>query len=231
MEDVIIKTLLAAQGPIYRTAVTTEGTHDASFELYGFDLMLDSDLRPWLIEVNTLPSLESSSGFDYNVKSTVVTDLLNLAQVQLFDRYDDVYGAMGVEQTIPAPRLASTQYRATDDAWGGASSSTLSDIGLFGTPLSPMDDCADTIARVQDERAFSGGFRQVYPIPSRVPRLSRYTNEVSASCHRTDALNKDVARHPEKYATTEAEAAYFASCVEGPAVREGPGDYASDDAA
>ena len=28
-----------------------------SFELFGYDFMLDEDLNPWLIEVNTNPSI------------------------------------------------------------------------------------------------------------------------------------------------------------------------------
>ena len=50
----------------------------ACFELYGFDIMVDSHCNPLLIEVNVLPSLESSSGLDYDLKNAVLTDLLNL---------------------------------------------------------------------------------------------------------------------------------------------------------
>jgi len=34
-----------------------------SFEIYGYDFMIDEDLNPWMIEVNTNPCFELSSPF------------------------------------------------------------------------------------------------------------------------------------------------------------------------
>lgn len=42
------------------------------FELYGFDLLIDQDLKPWLIEVNASPSLSASTKEDYLMKTEML---------------------------------------------------------------------------------------------------------------------------------------------------------------
>lgn len=48
------------------------------FEVYGFDVMIDKDFKPWIIEVNVLPSLSSSSFMDKCIKTTLMGDTLTL---------------------------------------------------------------------------------------------------------------------------------------------------------
>lgn len=47
-----------------------------SFELLGFDVMLDSDLKPWIIEVNASPALAISGAEDTQVKIPLLNDLI-----------------------------------------------------------------------------------------------------------------------------------------------------------
>ena len=56
------------------------------FEMYGFDVILDSDLRPWLLEVNVLPSLSASSPLDKRIKTTLLTDIFNTIGVVPYSR-------------------------------------------------------------------------------------------------------------------------------------------------
>jgi hypothetical protein len=56
------------------------------FEVFGFDILLDSDLKPWLIEVNLSPSLSSDSPLDHTIKQTLLVDTFNMIQVKRFDR-------------------------------------------------------------------------------------------------------------------------------------------------
>ena len=44
--------------------------------------MIDKDLNPWLLEVNLNPSLSCDSPLDTRIKSVVLSDLLNIANIQ-----------------------------------------------------------------------------------------------------------------------------------------------------
>ena len=55
-------------------------SHYCGYELFGFDVLLDAKLKPWLIEVNISPSLHSSSPLDLDVKSPLATEVFNLGR-------------------------------------------------------------------------------------------------------------------------------------------------------
>ncbi|KAI8812405.1 tubulin-tyrosine ligase/Tubulin polyglutamylase, partial [Cladochytrium replicatum] len=48
------------------------------YELFGFDILLDEHLKPWLMEVNISPSLKASCPVDENIKARLVRDIFNL---------------------------------------------------------------------------------------------------------------------------------------------------------
>jgi len=66
-------------------------TNDANgrsrcFEILGFDIMVDNDLRPSLIEVNHLPSWGTDSPIDEDIKSRVITQALSAVNVNARDK-------------------------------------------------------------------------------------------------------------------------------------------------
>ena len=56
------------------------------FELFGYDIMLDENLKPWLMEINLSPSLSCDTNLDFVIKSTVLVNLFNMIGFQRFDR-------------------------------------------------------------------------------------------------------------------------------------------------
>ena len=86
IKDVVIKTLISVEPHVVNAMSRNTKHRNVCFEVYGFDIMLDSKLKPWLIEVNIAPSLSSSSPLDKTVKTMLICDTLNLVGVQLYDR-------------------------------------------------------------------------------------------------------------------------------------------------
>jgi hypothetical protein len=48
------------------------------FECLGFDILIDENIEPWLIEVNLSPSMGCDSPLDHSIKSNLIADLFTL---------------------------------------------------------------------------------------------------------------------------------------------------------
>ena len=78
IEDVIIKSIISVEFPVNSACKMFVPHRRNCFELYGFDILIDSDLKPWLLEVNLSPSLNCDTVIDMKIKSALICDLLNL---------------------------------------------------------------------------------------------------------------------------------------------------------
>lgn len=81
IEDLIIKAILSCTQPIVSACRMFVPHFGNCFELYGFDILIDDTLKPWLLEVNLSPSLGCDSPLDTKVKACLLTDLLTLVGV------------------------------------------------------------------------------------------------------------------------------------------------------
>jgi tubulin polyglutamylase TTLL9 len=51
------------------------------FELYGFDVMIDEALKPWLIEVNGSPSMTANTKLDCQLKCNLIDDTFTVVDL------------------------------------------------------------------------------------------------------------------------------------------------------
>ncbi|XP_013139610.1 PREDICTED: uncharacterized protein LOC106104195 isoform X2 [Papilio polytes] len=83
LKDLVIKTIISGEASISSLTKANVTSRYNCYELFGIDVLLDEDLKPWLLEVNISPSLHSASPLDIHVKGPLVSTVLNIAQFQV----------------------------------------------------------------------------------------------------------------------------------------------------
>jgi tubulin polyglutamylase TTLL6/13 len=84
IDRIVILTILSAHAFLrhsYRASFTGSDGRSRCFEILGFDVLIDSDLKPWVLEVNHSPSLSCDSGFDMELKEKVISGALRIADI------------------------------------------------------------------------------------------------------------------------------------------------------
>ena len=77
MYDIIIKSLCLSTPHVthlIRSCHPDGEGNQLLFQILGFDIMIDSNLRPYLIEINQMPSFATDSPLDARVKRGLLAD-------------------------------------------------------------------------------------------------------------------------------------------------------------
>ncbi|XP_043263456.1 tubulin polyglutamylase TTLL4-like [Colletes gigas] len=85
MKDIVVKTMIAGESSINSLSKANRSSRYCCYELFGVDILLDENLKPWLLEVNISPSLQSSSPLDIAIKGPLIKNVFNMAGYQLPD--------------------------------------------------------------------------------------------------------------------------------------------------
>jgi tubulin polyglutamylase TTLL9 len=76
------------------------------FELYGYDILIDSKLKPWLLEINASPSLSANTPADYELKLQMLSSCLDVVDAEGKLQVGRlVIGALELEIGSPGPYL------------------------------------------------------------------------------------------------------------------------------
>ncbi|CAK5025171.1 unnamed protein product [Meloidogyne enterolobii] len=83
IEDIVIKSLLSIQPRVAAMCRKLNLHPKCCFELFGFDILVDEHLKPWLLEINLSPSLSCDAPLDTLLKTHLFCDVLNVASIPL----------------------------------------------------------------------------------------------------------------------------------------------------
>ena len=175
IETLVVKTVLAAEPgmrqaneqlqrqmdstrPCGADAADVGGFDARCFEVFGFDVLVDEQLKPWLLEVNTSPSVACASPLDMDIKTAVLTDLLNVVGI-----------------AVPDPAAHSTAAgaaRNTDSRWESRLSAFESERGAAGE-LTAEERATIRSFEAEAARASGSGARCLYPLAETVSSYER----------------------------------------------------------
>ncbi|KAM4723593.1 tubulin polyglutamylase TTLL5 isoform 2-T2 [Anableps anableps] len=162
VEDLIIKAVLSAELQI-AIACKMFVPHKANcFELYGFDVLIDSNLKPWLLEVNLSPSLSCDAPLDLKIKASMIADMFSLVGLVGQDplsRQPHSDRFVGDKQAA-APRLQqrpiSTETNGFNDKQRAKNSQEESTLNLTAEEIK-------VLRRIKEEYERRGGFIRIFP--------------------------------------------------------------------
>ncbi|XP_062517471.1 tubulin monoglutamylase TTLL4-like [Corticium candelabrum] len=164
IKDVIVKTVISSESSVSSLMKANVHNRWCCHELFGFDIMLDEHLKPWVLEVNISPSLHSNSLLDENIKGHMVRDLLNMARFHLPTERKSVEKAR--QTATAAARVRSggltPDERAKHVFYIQKHLDEAVRLSIL-TTLTPDD--VRILMETEDELSICGRFERVFPTP------------------------------------------------------------------
>lgn len=226
IDDVIVKTILSALPMLKHNYNASFPSHDmvqACFEILGMDIMIDSKMKPYVLEVNHSPSFHTSEVVDKEVKEALIRDtflLLNLSQdirkkVRSIGEHD-VCGMIFNNCYFDSQVLDEDRRRIRDrllqriikDSKDANNNNANEDVAADQTPEVYLDKQHNWEQQIEWEDAHLGGFRRVMPTSSENNRYKQFHvqqnqlsvySETAASKRREECAKQQRIDLEEKY--------------------------------
>ena len=184
-----MKTILCGRDKIAAETARNVRTDNGCFKLFGFDIFLDSDLKPWLLEVNNIPSLHINT-IDAFVNRPMVAEMFNIVgRSPLTTTVYDINDAAGLR--IPRS-VASKHEKAIRSALGVSTGRLWEErpdreevvVGVVGSPLSCLTGAdISALMTAEDELSQTREWSRIFPVSS-----SDYLQYLQSSASHLDTL-------------------------------------------
>ena len=149
IDALVLKTLIAVEPSV--VAATRRYCHhrNSCFEMVGFDVLIDENLKPWLIEVNLSPSLAADSPIDLKLKTQMLASLFTLVGLRPYDRSQ--------HRRAQQKKQAERWNRMARGEPGARIRSTPAD--LLRSP-----EAMRAVVELDDEEAKCGNWKRIFPV-------------------------------------------------------------------
>ncbi|XP_062944929.1 tubulin polyglutamylase TTLL5 isoform X7 [Cynocephalus volans] len=171
VEDLIIKTIISAELAIATACKTFVPHRSSCFELYGFDVLIDSTLKPWLLEVNLSPSLACDAPLDLKIKASMISDMFTVVGFVCQDPAQrastrPIYPTIESSRRNPFQKPQHARPLSASDAEmknlvGSAREKVPGKLG--GSVLGLSMEEIKVLRRVKEENDRRGGFIRIFP--------------------------------------------------------------------
>jgi len=142
-----------------RTMVRSKkGARYNCFEILGFDILLDADQQPWLMEVNHSPSLNLGTPLDVEVKTGLIKECLNMLAIDPHEQTN------GLKRDLIESRLRLLQKSKQEEDISFAK--LLNDEYLQKLPLPKHERMSmeeEDALHISAEQRFGPNYALIYP--------------------------------------------------------------------
>ncbi|XP_034417391.1 tubulin polyglutamylase TTLL4 [Cyclopterus lumpus] len=172
IKDIVIKTIIGSEPYVNSLLKMHVRAPYSCHELFGFDIMLDEKLKPWILEVNISPSLHSNTALDVAVKGQMIRDLLNLAGFRIPEK-EDVVAPCSSASSSTSSLCVGTRERtkpvSADEKVKRAFylARRYADQDFLSTALDVLTpEDVRVLAESEDELTRLGQFERIFPSPA-----------------------------------------------------------------
>ncbi|KAI5642791.1 tubulin-tyrosine ligase family domain-containing protein [Phthorimaea operculella] len=192
VEDLVVKSILSSAQTITAAARVFVPNFFNCFELFGYDILIDDMLKPWLLEINLSPSLACESPLDARVKSALLADTLTLVGLPAVPMCKAEMA--GPNNSLKMRIGACRRVHSAENVFvrgGKVSSPTANSQINSGTGVLTGEELR-LVRAVRAQYARRGGYVRIFPSQNSWQKYSQYLDPVTGIPVCSTSLNNNV---------------------------------------
>ena len=151
--DLIIKTIISIEPQVVSITRKLGVGRNNCFDLLGFDVIIDSNMKPWLLEVNLSPSMATDSPLDLYIKGNLIADTFNLVGIRYYDRKKECMSRLRSRIRARKQKIKQTETKIKQSGQGDTQKKTINNMNKYRS----------VIIDLFEEASRQGNFIRIYP--------------------------------------------------------------------